>query len=63
MADFVKTTWWYWTFRHLLGFFPHDHVEVGAVLVTEDKAGVVIVLLVIHVKCAAEVHPTEVRET
>lgn len=34
----------------LLCLLPHDHVEAGAVLVTKDKAGIIIVRLGVYVE-------------
>lgn len=34
----------------LLRLLPHDHIEAGAVLVTENKAGIVIICLGIYVE-------------
>lgn len=45
----------------LLCLLPHDHVEAGAVLVTEDEAGVVIVRLGVHVEGPFKVHSVERR--
>lgn len=45
----------------LLRLLPHDHVEAGAILVTKDKAGIVIICLGIYVEGPFEVNSIKSR--
>lgn len=45
----------------LFGLFPHDHIKTGAVLVGEDKAGVIVIGHGVDVESAFKVHPVERR--
>lgn len=45
----------------LLCLLPHDHVEAGAILVTKDKAGIVIIRLGIYVEGPFEVNSIKSR--
>lgn len=45
----------------LLCLFPHDHIEAATVLVTEEKACIVIIRDGVHVESALKVHTIEGR--
>lgn len=45
----------------LLCLLPHDHIEAGAVLVTEDEAGIVVVCLGVHMEGPFKVNSVKCR--
>lgn len=47
----------------LRDLFPHHHIEARARLVSEHKAGIVVVSVCVHVHRSTEVHGVELVKT